>query len=51
VALAFQAIGGNQAFAEWAASNPTEFYKIACRLVPPENKNSEAKVINVRVNR
>lgn len=36
VLKAFQAIGGDPAFAEWAKENRTDFYKIAARLIPQE---------------
>ena len=36
VMLAYQAIGGDTAFAAWAQANPTEYYKIAARLIPHE---------------
>lgn len=36
VMLAFQDIGGDPAFSKWAKANPTEFYKIAARLIPHE---------------
>ena len=32
----YGAIGGDGAFAKWARENPTEFYKIAARLIPHE---------------
>lgn len=34
--LAFQGIGGTEALTVWGAANPTEFYKIAARLIPHE---------------
>lgn len=36
VLAVFDKIGGDEAFALWASENPTEFYKIASRLVPTE---------------
>jgi hypothetical protein len=36
VLLAFDNIGGVDHFTEWAKSHPTEFYKIAARLIPAE---------------
>lgn len=36
VLLAYDTIGGHTRFAQWAAENPTEFYKIASRLIPQE---------------
>ncbi len=34
VLVAYDDIGGNQAFAQWARENPSEFYRIAARLIP-----------------
>ena len=34
--LAFEAIGGVEAFAEWASKNRTDFYKLYARLIPHE---------------
>jgi hypothetical protein len=50
VILAFDRIGGHQAFAQWAADNPTEFYRIASRLIPAEMGAKDEKII-VIVNR
>lgn len=36
VMLAFEGIGGVRALQRWAKKNPTEFYKIAARLIPTE---------------
>lgn len=36
VQVAYDAIGGDEAFAAWARANPTEFYRIAARLIPAE---------------
>ena len=36
VQVAYDAIGGDEAFAAWARENPTEFYRIAARLIPTE---------------
>jgi len=43
-------IGGNTAFAAWAKENPTEFYRIAARLIPTEMA-SQGTSINVIINR
>lgn len=32
----FAGMGGNKTFQKWAVANPTEFYKIAARLIPSE---------------
>ncbi len=34
VRTVYEDIGGNEAFAAWAKENPTEFYRIAARLIP-----------------
>ena len=36
VLTTYDAIGGDVAFAAWAKKNPTEYYKIAARLIPHE---------------
>ena len=36
VRIVYDDIGGHPAFAAWARENPTEFYKIAARLIPSE---------------
>jgi hypothetical protein len=36
VLMAFDNIGGVDHFTEWAKAHPTEFYKIAARLIPAE---------------
>jgi hypothetical protein len=32
----YNGLGGDPAMLEWARKNPTEFYKIAARLIPHE---------------
>ena len=39
---AFKKIGGNKAFAEWAAREPVEFYKLFAKLLPKELEISGA---------
>ena len=36
VRTVYEDIGGHEAFAAWARENPTEFYRIAARLIPTE---------------
>lgn len=36
VRVVYEDIGGHAAFATWARENPTEFYRIASRLIPSE---------------
>jgi len=49
--MAFEDIGGSQAFAEWAAANRTEYYSIASKLLPREMTRDEGKRVTVVVNR
>jgi len=51
VRIAFEDIGGRHAFAAWARENPTDFYKIASRLIPTEIAAKESTGITVIVNR
>jgi hypothetical protein len=50
VRTVYEDIGGNTAFAEWAKENPTEFYRIAARLIPTEMA-SQGTNLNVIINR
>ncbi len=50
VRTVYEDIGGHAAFASWAKENPTEFYRIAARLIPTE-MTSQGTSINVIVNR
>jgi len=50
VRTVYEDIGGNTAFAEWAKENPTEFYRIAARLIPTEMA-TQGTSINVIINR
>ena len=52
VQLVYEGIGGHEAFAKWAKENPTEFYRIAARLIPTEmrDKGDDNRVV-VNVNR
>lgn len=40
VQIAYGAIGGDKAFADWARANPTEFYRVAARLIPQEMRHA-----------
>lgn len=51
VRIVYEDIGGHAAFAAWARECPTEFYKIAARLIPSEVNVSNDKGITVIVNR
>ncbi len=50
VRTVYEDIGGNEAFAAWAKENPTEFYRIASRLIPTEMA-SQGTNLNVIINR
>jgi len=50
IRFVYQDIGGHAAFAAWAKENPTEFYRIASRLIPTEMA-SQGTSINVTINR
>ena len=50
VRIVYEDIGGNVAFAAWAKENPTEFYRIAARLIPTEMA-SQGTNLNVIINR
>ncbi|MCX7962698.1 MAG: hypothetical protein N2653_14165 [Burkholderiales bacterium] len=49
VLRAYDAIGGDSAFAEWARANPGDFYRIASRLIPPQREDSGGTQIRVIV--
>lgn len=44
-------IGGHKAFAEWARENPTEFYRIAARLIPTEIATRSDNTVTVVIRR
>lgn len=46
--MVFQEIGGVDGLAEWAADNPTDFYRIFSRMVPADP--SSATAINIQIN-
>ncbi len=43
----YNGLGGHKAFLEWARKNPTEYYRIAARLIPVELRSEEERTINV----
>ena len=47
VLIAYENIGGHEAFSKWAAENQTEFYRIAARLIPTEIKGPSEDIIVV----
>jgi hypothetical protein len=44
VRLAFNDIGGHEAFSRWAQDNQTEFYRIASRLIPGEMQENKEPI-------
>ena len=51
VQVAYNDVGGHEAFTAWAKKNRTEFYRIAARLIPVEIRDTSDKTINVIINR
>jgi len=49
VLRAFDGIGGDATFQAWAKKNPTEFYKIAARLIPTEVVGNPDQPLGVKV--
>lgn len=49
VRTVYEDIGGHAAFAAWAKENPTDFYKIAARLIPTETVSKEDTNITVKI--
>lgn len=51
VQVAYNDMGGHEAFTAWAKKNPTEYYKIASRLIPLEIRETTDTTINIIINR
>jgi len=49
IRFVYEDIGGHAAFANWAKENPTDFYKIAARLIPTEKNSQEDRNITVEI--
>ena len=49
VLVVYQGLGGHEAFLQWARENPTEYYRIAARLIPTEmrEKREDNRVVVV----
>ncbi len=47
VQVVYDGLGGHAAFLAWARENPTEYYRIAARLIPAELRSEEDRTINV----
>jgi hypothetical protein len=41
VQTVYHDIGGDKAFAQWARENPSDFYRIAARLIPVQVAHSQ----------
>jgi hypothetical protein len=42
VQVVYEGLGGHAAFLRWARENPSEYYKIAARLIPTESEEIDA---------
>jgi hypothetical protein len=52
VLCVYERLGGHDAFLQWARENPTEYYKIAARLIPTEMREDDgSKSVTVIVQR
>ncbi len=52
VLFVYDGLGGHDAFLEWARGNPTEYYKIAARLIPAEiREDTGDRAITVIIDR
>ena len=49
VQVAYDAIGGDDAFAAWARENRSAFYQIAAKLIPQELRHAGDEQITVQV--
>lgn len=47
VQIVYNGLGGHAAFLDWARENPTEYYKIASRLIPGELRQDEDRTVKV----
>lgn len=47
VATVYDSLGGHAAFLAWARENPTEYYRIAARLIPVELRSKEDRTVTV----
>ncbi len=49
VRTVYEDIGGHAAFAEWAKEHPTDFYRIAARLIPTETASKEDTNLTIEI--
>lgn len=47
VQVVYERLGGHAAFLEWAKKNPTEYYRVAARLIPTEMREGNTEPIRV----
>lgn len=47
----YNGLGGHAAFLAWARENPTEYYRIAARLIPVELRSEEDRTVTIIINR
>jgi len=45
IRFVYEDIGSHVAFANWAKENPTDFYKIAARLIPTEKVSKDNTIL------
>ena len=48
--IAYELIGGVSRFALWADENPTEYYKLYFKCVPPEETSKATTAIQINLN-
>lgn len=48
---AFHRLGGVDSMVMWAVENPTEFYRIASRLIPTELAGADGTPLQITINR
>ena len=44
VQVVYERLGGHDAFLQWAWENPTEYYRIAARLIPTEVRGKRVTI-------
>jgi hypothetical protein len=49
VRTVYEDIGGHAAFANWAKEHPTDFYRIAARLIPTETTSKEDTNLTIEI--
>ncbi len=51
VQIVYEGLGGHVAFLQWAKDNPSEYYKIAARLIPGEMREHPSSRVTIIVDR